>query len=68
MAKPTDTATPTDSPIPIALAEITPSVTSSTCLFKTKTAGSAATTKKPMANPTRMSVKEFVFSIRMLPS
>ncbi len=40
--------TPTERPIPIARAEIAPSVISSTCLFKTYTAGSAFTIKKPM--------------------
>ena len=59
MASPRDTATPTESPAPMAPAEMAPSVISSTCLFKTYTAGSALTMKYPMtmAMGTRIHVK-----------
>lgn len=45
MARPTDRETPMDKLVPMALAEIVPEVISSTCLVRTKTAGSANTIK-----------------------
>ena len=48
IASPRETATPRESPIPMAFEEIAPSVISSTCLFRTYTAGSAFTMKYPM--------------------
>ena len=45
MASPTEMDTPAESAMPMAWAEIAPSVTSSTCLFSTYTAGSALTIK-----------------------
>ena len=35
MARPTEMETPAESAVPMALAEMAPSVTSSTCLFST---------------------------------
>ena len=45
MAMPMETATPMDKDSPMAFWGIAPLVTSSTCRFKTWTAGSAATMK-----------------------
>jgi len=45
MARPSDTATPTDRAMFMAWAGIAPAVISSTCLFSTCTAGSACTMK-----------------------
>ena len=45
LASPTEMDTPAESAMPMAWAEMAPSVTSSTCLFSTYTAGSALTIK-----------------------
>ena len=54
---PTDRATPTDRPWRMAVWEMEPMETSSTCLMSTWTAGSAETMKYPMSIPMGMSRK-----------
>ena len=68
MDKPTETATPMERPIPMVRAGIAPSVISSTCSFRTKTAGSAATTKYPAIVPTRTKTQSGAYSTNKDPN
>ena len=52
IARPRETLTPIQSPFIIAEELIAPALMRSTCLLRTWTAGSAATTKYPMIIPT----------------
>ena len=54
MARPTDTATPTERLMLMALPGMAPEVISSTCRFSTWTAGSACTMNQPISMPMGM--------------
>ena len=57
MARPMDTATPMDRLVLMALPGIAPEVSSSTCRFRTCTAGSACTMNQPISIPMGISIQ-----------